>query len=137
MMERPGMIVDEDRQLRCLRHGGEMRVEAALARLVVIGRHDEQRVGADPLGILGEPDRLVGGVGTGAGDHRHAAGRQPRRSISTTRRCSSWLSVGDSPVVPDGHEAGRSLRRSAIRRNSRNRFSFERAFRRERCHQPL
>jgi hypothetical protein len=23
-------------------------------------------------------------------------------TISTTRRCSSWLSVGDSPVVPQG-----------------------------------
>ena len=51
----------------------EMRVEAALARLVVIGRDDEHGVGARLLGMDGELDRLLGAVGAGAGDDRHAA----------------------------------------------------------------
>ena len=51
-----------------------MGVQALLGRLVVIGRDHEDAVGADLLGVLAQADRLGGGIGAGAGDHRHAAG---------------------------------------------------------------
>src|SRR5688572_4830322 len=49
-----------------------MRIEAALAGLVVIRRHDQDGVRPGPLGMLGELDRLAGVVGAGAGNHRHS-----------------------------------------------------------------
>ncbi len=94
-------VVDDDRQLGCLGDGGEMRIEAALRRLVVIGRDDESRIGARLLGILHQPDRLFGVVGAGAGDDRHAPLATSMHTL-TTWRCSSCDSVGDSPVVPTG-----------------------------------
>ena len=46
-----------------------MRGEASLRRLVVVRRDDEQPVGADARGGLGELERLGGRVRADAGDH--------------------------------------------------------------------
>ena len=94
-------VVDDDRDADRVVDRLEVLVEPFLGRLVVVGRHDEERVGAGLLGMARELDRLGGDVRAGAGD----TGTRPFASsmqISTTRLCSSWLSVGLSPVVPTG-----------------------------------
>ena len=53
-----------------------MGVEPGLGRLVVVGRHHQQRVGAGALGVPAEVDRLGGGVRARAGDHRQPPGRR-------------------------------------------------------------
>ncbi len=68
-----GDVVDDDRDADRVVDRLEMGVHAVLGRLVVIGRDDQDRVGADPLGMLGEPDRLGGAVRAGAGDDRDPA----------------------------------------------------------------
>jgi hypothetical protein len=57
-----------------------MGQQAALARLVVIGRDHEGGVGADALGVLEQADRLDRVVGSRAGDDGH--------SVSETRQLS-------------------------------------------------
>ena len=52
-----------------------MLVHAFLGRLVIIRRHYQHSVGACLLGMLGKLDRLLGGIGPGAGDHGNAAPR--------------------------------------------------------------
>ena len=95
-------VVDDERDADRLGDGAEMRVEAALARLVVVGRDDEHRVRAGLLGMHGELDRLA------------CVLFEPAPAMTGTRlvrgldadlhdaRCSSCESVGDSPVVPTG-----------------------------------
>jgi len=46
--------------------------EALLRRLIVIGRDDQQRIGADLFGMLGKLDGFAGIVRACAGDDRHA-----------------------------------------------------------------
>ena len=68
-------VVDDDRNADRIVDRPEMLIKPFLGRLVVIGRHDQHRVGAGLLGVAGELDRLVRVVRAGAGDHRHAAAR--------------------------------------------------------------
>ncbi len=65
-------VVDEDRQVDRIADRLEVPVEAFLGRLVVVAGRMQGGVGADLLGEAGEVDRLVGRVGAGTGDHRHA-----------------------------------------------------------------
>ena len=69
-------IVDDDGDADGVVDRLEMPVKPLLARLVVIGRDDEQGIGAGFFRMAGERDRLGGVVGAGAGDHRHAAARR-------------------------------------------------------------
>jgi hypothetical protein len=71
--ERGGNVVDDDRQRRRLGHRGEMRIEAALGRPVIVGRDHEHCIRADGFGIAHQADRLFRVVRTGAGDDRHTA----------------------------------------------------------------
>ena len=68
-------IVDEDRDADRVVDRLEVLIEPFLRRLVVIGRDDEHRVGAGPLGMLGEIDRFLGRIRAGAGHDRHPAAR--------------------------------------------------------------
>ncbi len=52
----------------------EMLVQTFLGRLVVVGRNDQDGVGADGLGVVRQLERLMGVVGPRAGDHLDAAG---------------------------------------------------------------
>ena len=72
--DRPaGDVVDDDRNADGVVDRLVVLVQPFLGRLVVIGRHDQHRVGARHLGVLRQLDRLGGRVRAGAGDHRHAA----------------------------------------------------------------
>ena len=55
-----------------------MGVEHPLVGPVVVGRHDERRVGAEGRGASGRLDRGAGVVAAGAGDDRDAG---PRRAL--------------------------------------------------------
>ena len=66
-------VVDEDRNVDGIGNGPEMRVEAVLRRLVVIGHDDKCGIGAGFLGVNGIVDGFGGAVRAGSGDHRHAA----------------------------------------------------------------
>ena len=76
-------VVDEDRHVDRVVDRLVVPVEAFLGRLVVIGRDHQHGVGAGLLGVAGQLDRLGGGVGAGAGDHRHAAGAASMQSSTT------------------------------------------------------
>ncbi len=67
-----GHVVDQQRNVHRLGDGGVVTIEPLLAGTIVIGRHDQRRGGPDVLGVPGQLDGLGGGVGAGAGDHRHA-----------------------------------------------------------------
>ena len=47
--------------------------QTGLRGLVVIGGHQQQRIRAQVTGGGGQPERMGGVVGTGAGNHRHTA----------------------------------------------------------------
>jgi len=51
--------------------------------------------------MLGKLDRFLGRIGAGAGDHGHAALGLVDAPLDHPL-CSSWLTVGLSPVVPTG-----------------------------------
>jgi len=51
-----------------------MFVKPALARLVVIGRDDQEAIGAGTFRVPGKIDGLGCVVGAGAGDHGHPSG---------------------------------------------------------------
>src|SRR3569623_1780883 len=53
-----------------------VQIKAFLSRLVVIRRYQQARIGPTFLGEASEFDGFTGGIGTGAGDHRHAATRE-------------------------------------------------------------
>ena len=72
---------------------------------VVVGRDHQGAVGADVLGVARQLDGLVGRGRAGAGDDRTRPAATATHS-STTRLCSSWASVGRSPVVPTGTSRG-------------------------------
>ena len=59
----------------------EMRLHAALVRLVVVGRNDQHRVGASLFGMHGKIDRLGGVVGAGACNDWHPAARDLDRHL--------------------------------------------------------
>ena len=71
----PRNVVDDDRQLAAIVQRGEMRDQAPLGWLVVVGRHHQRGIGAHLLGVLHEADRLDRVVRAGPGDHRNP----PRR----------------------------------------------------------
>ena len=71
--ERGRDIIDKDRDADRIVDRLEMRVHACLGRLVVIGRDDQDRVGAHLLGMPRERDRLGGTVRPGARNHRDPA----------------------------------------------------------------
>ena len=67
-----GDVVEHDRYVGGLDDRAEVVEHAGLAGLVVVGRDQQQPVGADLLGLLGQLDRVGGGVGADAGDDRGA-----------------------------------------------------------------
>ena len=69
-----GDVVDQDRQVDGIVDRLVVGVEPGLGRLVVVGRHHQQRIGAGTLGVQAEIDRLGGGVRARAGDHRQPPG---------------------------------------------------------------
>ena len=81
-----------------------MFVDALLGGAVVVGADDERRIGTGLRGILREPDRLRGGVATGAGHDEQAAG-------------GGLDALGDHPLVfvvrERGGFAGRAHRADA------------------------
>ena len=77
-------------------------VQAFLRGLVVVRRDREDAVRAQLLQLARQFDHLARVVAARAGQHRHLAAWLLRRVISTTRRCSARVSVGLSPVVPQG-----------------------------------
>ena len=66
-------VVDDDGDADRVVDGLVVLVEPLLGRLVVIGRHHQDRVGAGLFGMAGELDRLLGRVRARARDHRHAS----------------------------------------------------------------
>ena len=77
---------------------------------VVVRRDDERRIGAELRRATGRADRGGGVVGAGPGDHPDATARRPLATATSTvaamsRSRSASVRVGDSPVVPHGHEA--------------------------------
>ena len=67
-----GDVVHDERQAGGGGHGAEVRQQAALGRLVVVGRDHEDRVDAAALGGARELDAVGGVVGARAGDDGHA-----------------------------------------------------------------
>ena len=57
-----------------VRNGRVVGDKACLAGLVVVGRDQQQGVGTVGLSLLGPPDGVLGIVGAGTRDHRHAPG---------------------------------------------------------------
>ena len=68
-----GDVVDVERDIRAVGNGHVVLVKPLLRRLVVIGRHHENRICAGVLGMLRELDCLGGRVGAGTRHHRNAA----------------------------------------------------------------
>ncbi len=66
-----GNVIEDHRQpAGCLGHGPEVLVDAGLRRAVVVRRDHQHPVDAAGCGLRGEPDRVLGVIGPGAGDHR-------------------------------------------------------------------
>ena len=86
----------------------EVQIKPFLVRLIIVGRDDEEPVGAGAFRMAGDGDRLAGIVRARAGDDRRARPRAARIVSVMTRPCSSWLSVGLLARRADGHEAMRS-----------------------------
>ena len=68
-----GDVVDDDRDSDRVVDGLEVTVEPLLGRPVVIGRDDQDRVGADRFGVAREGDRVDGRVRARTGHDRHPA----------------------------------------------------------------
>ncbi len=66
-------VVDDQWQGDRPGHRLEMRLHAGLRRLVVIGRHNEDRIGTRLFRVDGKVHRLHCRIRAGAGDHGHAA----------------------------------------------------------------
>ena len=66
-------VVQDGRQPDLIHHIQEVGNQAGLRGLVVIGGHQQQRIRAQVTGGGGQPERMGGVVGTGAGNHRHTA----------------------------------------------------------------
>ena len=70
-----GDVVQDAGQRNGVRNRGKMRDQPGLAGLVVVRRHQQQRVGAHLLGMPAQLDGIRRVVRAGPGDDRHAAGR--------------------------------------------------------------
>src|SRR6478736_6806335 len=69
-------VVEHDREVGRLGHGGEVVLQADLAGLVVVGADEQHAVDADLLRLPGQLDRVGGGVGADArNDARAVADR--------------------------------------------------------------
>ncbi len=79
----------------------EMLVEAFLRGLVVVGSDGEDAVNAEDGEFAGQGNYFGGVVAAGAAENGDFAAASST-VIATTRRCSAWVSVGLSPVVPQG-----------------------------------
>src|SRR5207302_4436609 len=62
-------VVHDDRTVAGVGNGAEVLDDAALGRLVVVGRDDEEPVDADVVRFAGQVDGMGGGVGPGVGDN--------------------------------------------------------------------
>ena len=106
----PGHVVDDDGQPALVRDGPVVRLQHPLVGLVVVRRHDQGgvrpegpgtlRVASTTVAVLLEPVPAM--TGTRPVRPRRATAATVRAMI---RSSSSWVVVGDSPVVPHGHEA--------------------------------
>jgi hypothetical protein len=67
-----GDVVDHHRPVRGARDRLEVRDDPARRRLVVVRRHDEHRVGAGLMCLLGQVDRVLGRVRACPGNHGRA-----------------------------------------------------------------
>ena len=115
--ERPGNVVDDQRQLDRVVDCPIVGVEPLLGRLVVVGRHDQGGVGAGALGVPGQADRLLGRVRAGAGDHRRAARRPPRCTARSPARARHGSGSGSRRWCRPARNPG-FLRPDAIRPGS-------------------
>src|SRR5581483_9983810 len=96
-------VVDDDRPVARARDRLEVRDDAALRRLVVVRRDDQERIGAELVRLLGQMDRVRGRVRPGAGDHR---GRLADRLDRGTEQVEA-LVVGERRALarrPRDHE---------------------------------
>ena len=75
-------VVKDDRQVRRLRDGAEMGVQAILDGFIVVGHDGENRVGASGLCVLRQLDRVSRRIGSGSGDDRNAAARDINRDAN-------------------------------------------------------
>ncbi len=93
-----GHVVEHHRHAHRVGDGAEVRQQAVLLGLVVVGRDDEHGVGAGLLAALRQLRRLVGVVGAGAGDHlaRRAPRAAPRRR-SPRRRARARRATASPP----------------------------------------
>ena len=67
-----GDVVNDDRNADFRCDFFIMLIDAFLGRPIVVGRNHQSAVGAGFFRFAREPNRFIGGVGAGAGDHRHA-----------------------------------------------------------------
>ena len=65
----PRDVVEHHREVGGICHGAEVREQAVLGGLAVVGRDDEDAVRPDLAGLLRELDRVGGVVGADPGDH--------------------------------------------------------------------
>ena len=95
-----GDVVHDQRKARGRGHGAEMRDQAALGRLVVVGRDHEDRVHA---ARLGGPRELDAVARCRCCRCRRRRGTRSPTASTTVRNIAAFSassSVGDSPVVP-------------------------------------
>ncbi len=67
-------VVKQSRNLNMVVQGFEMLIQTFLRRLVVIGRDNENSIGADGLGVMRQLQHFGGVVRARAGDHLDPAG---------------------------------------------------------------
>ena len=72
-----GHVVDDDRLIGAAGDGFVMPEQPVLRTFVVVGRHDQQRVGARVGRVARERDAAVGRVAACARDDRHASAHLP------------------------------------------------------------
>ena len=117
-------VVEDERQVRALRHRPEVLDLAARRGLVVVGRHDHRAVQAQLLGHAGQSDRVGGGVRPGAGQDRHAPGdplaHEAPQGAALLDRAGRRLSGGARHHQPLGspldQEIGEPRRRFEVER---------------------
>ena len=94
-------VVNDDRDPDRVVDGLEVLVKPFLRRLVVVGGHDENGVGAGALGVHRQGDRFGGVVRARSRDDGNASARLVDADVDDAA-VLVVLSVGLSPVVPTG-----------------------------------
>ena len=101
----PGDVVEHDRLVGRRRNGLNVSSHAGRIRLVVVGRHDQHRVGAGPVGLARQVHGMAGVVGAAAADQRNALpdlgsdGSQQRDLLTVVERGRLPGAAGDHEAV--------------------------------------